>query len=89
MDSPLILDMAIHQFDQARCMTGADALAVTCHEFNPAWSWYRHGAGASAIFEMTGVHLLPRLLVRQRPHHRVVGRLADHRRALTDRARAQ
>ncbi len=53
MDSPLILDMAIHHFDQARCMTGADALAVTCHEFNPAWSWYRHGAGASAIFEMT------------------------------------
>ncbi len=44
--------MAIHHFDQARCMTGADALAVTCHEFNPAWSWYRHGAGASAIFEM-------------------------------------
>ena len=53
MDSPLILDMAIHHFDQARCMTGADALAVTCHEFNPSWSWYRHGAGASAIFEMT------------------------------------
>ena len=53
MDSPLILDMAIHHFDQARCMTGADALAVTCHEFNPEWSWYRHGAGASAIFEMT------------------------------------
>ena len=44
MDSPLILDMAIHHVDQARCMTGADALAVTCHEFNPAWSWYRHGA---------------------------------------------
>ena len=40
------------RFDQARCMSGADALAVTCHEFNPAWSWYRHGAGASAIFEM-------------------------------------
>lgn len=54
MNSPLILDMAIHTFDQARCMSGADALAVTCHEFNPAWSWYRHGAGASAIFEMTG-----------------------------------
>ena len=42
------------RFDQARCMTGTDALAVTCHEFNSAWSWYRHGASASAIFEMTG-----------------------------------
>lgn len=45
--------MAIHHFDQARCVIGADALAVTCHEFNPTWSWYRHGAGASATFEMT------------------------------------
>ena len=66
-------------------MTGADALAVTCHEFNPAWSWYRHGAGASAIFEMTGGLVFTYrgcwLLVRQRPDHRVAGRLADRRRA--------
>ena len=81
MDSPLILDMAIHHFDQARCMSGADALAVTCHEFNPSWSWYRHGAVRDLRDDRRpGVHL-PRLLVRQRSHHRVAGRLADDRRA--------
>ena len=41
MESPLLLDMAIHTFDQARFITGADALSVYCHEFNPAGSWYR------------------------------------------------
>lgn len=54
MESPLILDMAIHHFDQMRCMTGTDAISVICHEFNPEWSWYRYGAGATAVFEMTG-----------------------------------
>ena len=54
MDSPLLLDMAIHTFDQARFITGSDPVAVYCHEFNPAWSWYAHGAAATAVFEMTG-----------------------------------
>lgn len=54
MPSPLILDMAIHTFDAARYLSGADALAVYCEEFNPPWSWYRGAASASAIFEMTG-----------------------------------
>ncbi len=50
----LLVDMAIHTFDAARCMTGADATSVYCHEWNPAGSWYAHGASAVAIFEMTG-----------------------------------
>ena len=54
MQSPLLLDMAIHTFDQARFITGSDPLAVYCHEFNPGWSWYAHGAAATAVFEMTG-----------------------------------
>ena len=54
MDHVLMLDMAIHTFDQARLITGADPVAVTCHEWNPPGSWYRHGASAVAIFEMTG-----------------------------------
>ena len=54
MESPLLLDMAIHTFDQARFITGRDPLAVYCHEFNPGWSWYAHGAAATAVFEMTG-----------------------------------
>ncbi len=50
----LLLDMAIHTFDQARFLTGADPVAVYCKEWNPAGSWYQHGASAVAVFEMTG-----------------------------------
>jgi predicted dehydrogenase len=53
MEHVLLLDMAIHSFDQARLITGQDAQAVYCHEWNPAGSWYQHGASAVATFEMT------------------------------------
>lgn len=52
MDSPLLLDMAIHTFDQARFLTGAKAESVYCHEFNPPGSWYRGNAAAIAIFTL-------------------------------------
>jgi predicted dehydrogenase len=54
MPSPLILDMAIHTFDNARQISGQDPLSVYCHEFNPAWSWYTGASSATAVFEMTG-----------------------------------
>ncbi len=54
MPSPLVLDMAIHTFDAARYISGSDAVAVYCEEFNPLWSWYQGDASATAIFEMTG-----------------------------------
>jgi len=54
MDSPLILDMAIHHFDLCRFITGADPVAVYAHEFNPKGSWYKGNVAASVIFEMTG-----------------------------------
>jgi predicted dehydrogenase len=54
MDHPLLLDMAIHTFDQARQITGADPVAVYCKEFNPKGSWYKGDASAACIFEMTG-----------------------------------
>lgn len=54
MDHVLILDMAIHHFDQARFLSGCDPLAVYCHEYNPHGSWFKHGAAAVCIFEMTG-----------------------------------
>jgi predicted dehydrogenase len=54
MASPLLVDMAIHTFDAARYITGADALSVCCTEFNPAWSWYRGSASAYADFELSG-----------------------------------
>ena len=52
MENVLLLDMAIHSFDQARCLAARDATHVYCHEFNPPGSWYRHGASAMALFEM-------------------------------------
>ena len=49
----LLVDMAIHTFDMARMITGADAQSVYCYEWNPSGSWYDHDASANAIFEMT------------------------------------
>lgn len=53
MDSPLLLDMAIHTFDQARFVTGGIPVSVYCQEFNPPGSWYKGNAGATAIFEFS------------------------------------
>jgi predicted dehydrogenase len=53
MKHVLLLDMAIHTFDAARLITGADPVSVYCHEWNPAGSWYDHDASAVAVFEMT------------------------------------
>lgn len=54
MDHVLLLDMAIHTFDQARYLAGVDAVRVYCRETNPKGSWYRHGAAAEALFDMQG-----------------------------------
>lgn len=51
MEHPLLLDMAIHTFDQARLILGKDPVSVFCHEFNPGGSWYRGNAAAACIFE--------------------------------------
>lgn len=53
MPHVLLLDMAIHSFDAARLLTGADPVSVYCHEWNPAGSWYDQDASALAIFEMS------------------------------------
>ena len=53
MKHVLLLDMAIHTFDAARFISRADPVAVYCKEWNPAGSWYDHGASAAAVFEMT------------------------------------
>ena len=50
----LLLDMAIHTFDMARLIAGADPVSVYCKEWNPAGSWYDRDAAAIAIFEMEG-----------------------------------
>jgi predicted dehydrogenase len=57
MDSPLLLDMAIHTFDAARYVTGTDPVSVFCSEYNPSWSWYKGAASAVAEFELAnGAH---------------------------------
>jgi len=53
MEHVLILDMAIHTFDAARFISGADPVSVYCKEWNPSGSWYDHAASAICIFEMT------------------------------------
>lgn len=52
MAHPLILDMAIHTFDNARQLSGADATRVYCRSWNPRRSWYTGDASATAIFDM-------------------------------------
>jgi predicted dehydrogenase len=53
MPHVLLVDMAIHTFDMARFISGADPLAVYCKEWNPSGSWYDRDASAMAIFEMS------------------------------------
>lgn len=53
MESPLLLDMAIHTFDQARFIVNANPVSVYCQEFNPPGSWYAGNAMAICIYEMS------------------------------------
>ena len=53
MKHVLLVDMAIHTFDAARLISGADATGVYCKEWNPPGSWYDFDASAMATFEMT------------------------------------
>ena len=43
---PLLVDMAIHQFDLARDLIGSEPVWITCESFSPAWSWYAGDAAA-------------------------------------------
>lgn len=53
MESPLLLDMAIHTFDQARLILGSNPVSVFCEEFNPEGSWYDGNAMAICTYEMS------------------------------------
>lgn len=54
MAHPLLVDMAIHQFDAARALLGSDPVSVYCESYNPGWSWYAGDAAATAVFEFAG-----------------------------------
>jgi predicted dehydrogenase len=50
MAHPLILDMAIHHFDQLRGTVGFEPTEVTARSWNPKWSWFAGDASATATF---------------------------------------
>jgi len=52
MDHPLVLDMAIHHFDQLRSF-GFEPVEVAARSWNPAWSWFKGDACANAVFRST------------------------------------
>jgi predicted dehydrogenase len=54
MAQPLLVDMAIHQFDMVRYLLGEEPVSVYCQTWNPSWSWYAGDASATAVFEMSG-----------------------------------
>lgn len=54
MAEPLLVDMAIHQFDLARKLIGAEPISVYCDSYNPAWSWFEGRAAADAVFTFDG-----------------------------------
>ncbi|MEY9930020.1 putative dehydrogenase [Catenulispora sp. GP43] len=53
-DEPLLREMAIHLFDAARAVTGADARSVFCTAYRTPWSWYPGNDSAEALFQMDG-----------------------------------
>jgi predicted dehydrogenase len=54
LPSPLLADMAIHAFDQARNLAGADAVRVACRELRPAEAGFTGAPVALCTFELEG-----------------------------------
>ena len=50
MQHVLLLDMAIHTFDAARLISGANPVSVIARDWNPKNSWFKHGASACRSF---------------------------------------
>ncbi|HWJ75423.1 MAG TPA: Gfo/Idh/MocA family oxidoreductase [Kaistia sp.] len=50
MAHPLVVDMAIHHFDQLRGTAGFEPVEVTARSWNPKWSWFDGDASATATF---------------------------------------
>ncbi|WP_152645662.1 Gfo/Idh/MocA family protein [Streptacidiphilus albus] len=53
-DEPLLREMAIHLFDAARSVTGADAVSAFGRTYRTPWSWYPGNCSADVLFEMEG-----------------------------------
>ncbi|MHC1695920.1 MAG: Gfo/Idh/MocA family protein [Eubacteriales bacterium] len=53
LESPMLQDNAVHTFDTARYITGAEPQNVYCHSYNPVESKYKGDAAGVCIFEMS------------------------------------
>jgi|GEM_PF-5427688 Predicted dehydrogenases and related proteins len=53
LEYPMLQDQAIHSFDSARFILGADAKTVFAHSYNPVGSPYRGDGSGACIYEMT------------------------------------
>jgi predicted dehydrogenase len=53
IDSPLLRDMAVHQFDAARAIMGANAETVQALEWSSPTSWMPGATAATAAFELS------------------------------------
>lgn len=51
IDEPLLLDMAVHHFDQLRAVVGLEPVRVWARSFNPPWSPFRGNAAAVVELE--------------------------------------
>ncbi len=51
MDEPLLLDMAVHHFDQLRTVIGLEPTKVWARTSNPSWSPFRGNAEGTVRFE--------------------------------------
>lgn len=53
LEHPLLVDMAIHTFDEARFITGYDALSVSCNTFKHPGTDFNGYDSAVCLFEMS------------------------------------
>ena len=52
LEKPMLMDNAVHTFDQARFILDSDPVSVYCASFNPEGSMYHGDAAGICIFEM-------------------------------------
>lgn len=53
MRHPLLLDMAIHTFDEARFISGAEPVSVIARDWKPDGCWFEGEASAVCFFQMS------------------------------------
>lgn len=81
MPYPLLVDMAIHQFDSARALLGEDPVSVYCESYNPDWSWFMRRCRGDGDLRVPGRRpvRVQRELVQPRPGDLVEQSLAGGR----------